>query len=310
MRTPNSSKFVVDLRKALEKSPVRDITKDLLEKGGPGSGHYGHAGRPGEVGGSVAGGVAVGRAESPEADEHFKFSGKGQLTRPVGSPVRVEISQSPGGKNFEIHGVTDKNGNIVRGKCKLRVGGTDVEIDHDELHALRSKIRYMHMTNTRDVKTIAGKEIVRGQSMEVSVGGKKVSIPVNADTVGMFNEATKKAYDDGLSFTGESKRTVREAVRAMAGRSPISVVKERGFSKGGQYAAFVAHSNALTEKKMRAAVEGKKDPKARKMLEKTMKSIARHRTEGHEHRKAMSGTQSVKSYKKAAAYMTIFMRRM
>jgi hypothetical protein len=309
MRTKSSDLWLKRLGSALAGSTAREVTKDFLEKGGPGSGHHGHAGRPGQVGGSVSGGVAVGRADSPEADEHFKFSGTAELSRASGRNVKLAMSDASGGKGFEVHGAVDKKGNIKKGKCSLRVGGETVEIDHDELHAIRSKMRYMNMINERGVTEIAGKPITRGNALEVTADGKKVSIPVNADTVKEFDEAAKMARSEGLSFTGESKREVGEAVRAMGTRSPISVVKDRGFSKAGQLAAFMGHSNLLSERAMRGIVDGKKEPKAQRYLSKVVDKIQMHRASGHDARKEMSGTQAMKEYKRAAVWMTAFMRR-
>ena len=44
---------------------VRDVLDEIVGRGGPGSGNFGHAGRPGEVGGSGEGGETVPSEETP-----------------------------------------------------------------------------------------------------------------------------------------------------------------------------------------------------------------------------------------------------
>lgn len=304
MKTKQSNAFGSFLTKSLEESPIKELTSVEIDKGGPGSGHYGHAGRPGQVGGSGEGGVAVGRGEAEDADAHFKWSGKGSLTRKKGS-AEVSIAPKATGK-FEVHGVADDKGKLKKGRATLRVGGKSVEIDHDELHALRSKMRYVQMANDRDVTHIAGKKIVRGQGVEVKVGGKSVVIPVNKDTVKAIDRAASHAREHGLSFTKEHRGQIREAVHAMKTEHPVNVVKGRKFSKAGQLAAFMSHVNRHTSKDLSRIVKAAKAGKDKagvKLADQLHEEFLQHRNAGIKARSKFGGTQAMKSYKKASALL-------
>ena len=82
---------------------------ELDEKGGPGSGHYGHAGRPGQVGGSVSGSVAMsirtGRTASAR-QAAASAQGRAQVQRgktPVGTPVSDHLNlDKAGGPNSRV----------------------------------------------------------------------------------------------------------------------------------------------------------------------------------------------------------------
>lgn len=302
MKTKQSNAFGSFLTKALEDSPVKEFTE--IDKGGPGSGHYGHAGRPGQVGGSGEGGVAVGRGEAEDAEAHFKWSGKGSLTRKKGSADIAIVPKAAG--RFEVHGVADDRGKLKKGRSTLRVGDKTVEIDHDELHALRSKMHYLQMANDRDVTHIAGKRIVRGKGIEVKVGGKSVAIPVNKDTVAAIDRAAAHARKHGLSFTKEHRGQVREAVHAMRTQHPLDVVKSRKFSKSGQLAAFISHVDRHTEKDLRKIVNSAKagkDGMGKRAIDRMHAEMVEHRNAGRKARDKFGGTQAMKGYRKAAVML-------
>lgn len=284
------------------------VTKGLnVEKGGPGSGHFGHAGRPGLVGGSVESGVQVGRGEAPEAGGHFKWSGKAELRRKKGPGVNLFISTNKRKRRFEIHGAVDAKGNTRRGKAVIRTNGESIEVDHDELHDIRSKMRYVQMTNERDVRQIAGRDIVRGDSIDVEVGKKLVSIPVNQETVREIDRAAHAAKKQGFSFTGESKRQIRQAYEMMArGDTPIQVVKELGFSKAGKFAALRAYVDGPKRSKKHLAdlIESKKGLVAdstMRALRRLGKDFHRTRSMAWKAREQRSGTDAAAHYLEAAA---------
>ena len=59
------------------------------QKGGPGSGHYGHAGRPGQRGGSLPGSVAVSvRTGRTAAERQIEAAGGGG-----GKPAKVSVEE-------------------------------------------------------------------------------------------------------------------------------------------------------------------------------------------------------------------------
>jgi hypothetical protein len=304
MKTKQSQAFGSFLTKSLEESPIKELTSVEVGKGGPGSGHYGHAGRPGQVGGSGEGGVAVGRGEAEDADAHFKWSGKGALTRKKGS-AEVSIAPKATGR-FEVHGVADDKGKLKKGRATLRVGGKSVEIDHDELHALRSKMRYLQMANDRDVTHIAGKKIVRGQGVEVKVGGKSVIIPVNKDTVKAIDRAAGHARDHGLSFTKEHRGQIREVVHAMKTEHPVEALKNRKFSKAGQLAAFMSHVDRHTTKdlsKILRVAQAGKNKMGKAAIAKIHEEMVAQRNAGRKAREKFGGTQAMKGYKRAAVLL-------
>jgi hypothetical protein len=285
-------------------------TKDgdeKVEKGGPGSGHFGHAGRPGKVGGSAPSGVQVGRRESPESDAPFKWSGKAQLKRKRGPNVNLSVSSNRRSRRFEVHGAVDARGRTKRGKAAIRVGNDTVELDHDELHDLRSKMRYLNMARNRDVTHIAGKKIARGDSIDVEVGKRKVSIPVNDQSVREVDRAAHAAKRHGFSFTAESRRQVRMAYEQMVrGKNPIQVVKDLGFSKAGKAAAIRAYVDGpgRTRKALASLIDSKRGVLSESSL-KTLRSIGKKfyamRKEAWEARKQRSGTDSMAAYFQAAA---------
>lgn len=283
-------------------------TKDpTVEKGGPGSGHFGHAGRPGLVGGSVESGVQVGRGEAPEAESHFKWSGKAELKRKRGPNVKLSISTNKRKRRFEIHGAVDAKGNTRRGKAVIRTNGDAIEVDHDELHDIRSKMRYVQMANERNVNQIAGRDIVRGDSIDVEVGKKKVSIPVTQDTVREIDRAAHAAKKQGFSFTGESKRQIRQAYEMMArGDTPVQVVKDLGFSKAGKFAALRAYVDGpkRSKKHLNDLIESKKGLVAdstMRALRRLGKDFHRTRSMAWKAREQRSGTDAAAHYLEAAA---------
>lgn len=306
MNTKDSKKWGDALVAALGPKAKAKVDPKV-EKGGPGSGHFGHAGRPGKVGGSAPGGVQVGRRESPGSGEHFKWSGSAELKRKRGPNVKVSVSRNSRRRRFEVHGAVDRRGRTRRGRAAIRVGNDTVELDHDELHDLRSKMRYLHMTNERGVTSVAGKEIARGDSIDVEVGKKKVSVPVNADTVREIDRAAHAAKRHGFSFTAESRRQVRTAYEQMVrGKNPIQVVKDMGFSKAGKAAAIRTYVDGpgRTRKALASLIDSKRGVLSKSSI-KTLQSIGRKfykmRKEAWEARKQRSGTDSMAAYFQAAA---------
>lgn len=297
MKTQQSQFWGSQLAKALDGIQV--------EKGGPGSGHYGHSGRKGEVGGSAPGGVLVGRADAPDGEDQFKFSGKATLERAKGEHVYVSVGGKAGG-DFEVHG-SDK-----RGMVSVRVGGKVVELDHDELHAVRSKMRFMNEMNKQDVKHIAGKAVARGQSIVVKVGGKSVSIPVNDKSVREIDDAVHHTRDNGYTLAAERRHQIVGAVKAMRVGNPVAVVKKLGFSKAGQLSAFVSHVEHHSDKDLRKLLSraaAGRGPVAKKFLQNIHAQILEARTQGRAARKALSGTQAVQHYRKAALLVSHLLRK-
>jgi len=275
-----------------------------VDKGGPGSGHYGHAGRPGRVGGSVPSGVRVGRSEAEGSGSHFKWSGTAELRRARGPSVRLSIVKGAKRRAFEVHGAVDAKGKPKKGKCVVRVGGDTLELDHDELHDLRSKMRYVKMTNDRDVGQIDGRDIVRGDAIEVEVSGKKVTVPVSDETVREVDRASHATRGEGYSFTGESKRQVKAAYDRMQRENPVHVVKDEGFSEAGKAAALRVYVDGpgTSKRNMERIVAGKKGVVGRTVfygLQETAREFFAMRKMAWEARE-MSDTNAAAYYQAAA----------
>jgi hypothetical protein len=295
MNTQDSKKWEALFAKALSASPAAEFNPAVL-KGGPGSGHWGHSGRPGRVGGSAPGGVAVGRADADDADEQFKFSGKAHLFRPNKPGVHLEAGARKVRGRFEVHGHEDGRSAV------LRVGRKSVKLDHDELHSLRTKMRWLHSANEQEVTDIAGRGVARGH-LHVKVGRNEIHIPINADSVKEVDAAVQAARGQGYSLTQERKSQVRDAVREMQAGNPVSVLKKRGFSKSGQLAAFIVHVEKNGDHDLARMVEKAKlgaGAAIRAYLDESHKALLEHRNAGREARKKLSGTQAVEHYRKAA----------
>jgi hypothetical protein len=76
----------------------------LIEEGGPGSGNFGHAGRPGEIGGSASSGNAAG---GKQKDTGWRSDRWGNETRSVGDKTAI-IQYHPVLKKIRLH--LSKNG--------------------------------------------------------------------------------------------------------------------------------------------------------------------------------------------------------
>lgn len=292
----------------------RLLANALIERGGFGSGHHGHAGREGEVGGSKPGGVLVGRIDADDADEQFKFSGQARLARPKGPHVDISLRRTTGKGRLEIHGAKDKGGKTQKGVAVVRVGDANVQLDHDELHDLRSKMRFVHEANTRGATSVGRdeKKIARGNSIEVKVGGKTVTVPVNDVSIRAIDDAVRATKTKGYHLAAERPSEVASAVKRMSNENPVRVAKALGFSKAGTYASMKAHAERFTDRGMRrmatqrAAGRGKG---SKAYFEKAVKNAIAARSEARGAEARMSATQAAKAYKRAAVWTTILSRR-
>lgn len=304
MKTTYSVKMLKGLGAALEKAPVGDVTEEIL-RGGPGSGHYGHSGRSERVGGSEPGGLAVGRAEADDAEQHFKWSGKGELRRSRSPHVELAIKTTKSDQHFEVNGAVDSRGRQKPGKVNIKVGDKTLELDHDELHSLRSKMRYMKMTEDKNVTEIARRDIVRGDTLSVKIGDKSVDIPINEQSTKMVESAARTIQRSGYSFALEDDKTILKAVdRIKEGENPITVMKKEGFSKAGQMATlhFLASTSIRTgEMDERVADKTSAMSKGgRWYVKNAAKEAKAQLNEGQSRFEELSGTQAMKHWKQSA----------
>jgi hypothetical protein len=298
MKTSESERWGRQLAHALQNVK---IVGHIVQKGGAGSGHYGHAGRPGAVGGSVVGGVLIGRKDAPDAEEQFKFSGKATLSRPQGPHVEVSVGSKKGGR-LEIHGEADSAGKALKNTAVLRVGGQAVRVDHDELHAIRSKIHFLQSANEQKLKNVA-----RGTSMTVQVGNRKVDVPISKKTVETIDRAVKATKDKGYSLAAEGRTAIRGAVKSMTKDNPIRVCKDLRFSKAGTFAAFRTHVERPKDKDVTKMADDRKSGKGKagkKLIDTNLWNFMAMRAEGRKAFKELSGTQAIRSYRDAAVYLT------
>jgi hypothetical protein len=308
VKTTFTERFIKKLQMSLEKT--RDDLISDIDKGGPGSGHYGHSGRRGLVGGSEPGGLAVGRREAEDSETHFKWSGKGQMTRSREPHVQLQIKPGKSGKHFEVNGAVDSRGRLKKGKCTIRVNGTSLELDHDEIHSLRSKMRYMKMTEDKGVTQIAGKPIVTGGTLSVSVGEKNVDIPITEESMKMIESAGRMIRKAGYSFTLETDKEILKAVdKIRKGTNPITVMKGMKMSKAGQMAVLHFLSNLeLRKTDTPALIDAKVKDKASYMsnggkfyIRQAAKMAKGELDEGNKRFDKLSGTQAMKHWKRATS---------
>jgi len=313
MKTTYSTNFIKKLKASLD-GVSKEIISDI-DKGGPGSGHFGHSGRRGLVGGSEPGGVAVGRAEvsAREVSPHFKWSGKTELERSRKPNVSLEIKPGKTGKRFEVNGAIDARGRQKPGKVVIRSDGKDLELDFDELHSIRSAMRYMNMVEERNVQEIAGKPIVRGKTLSVGVGENKVNIPIKKRSMKMIEDAAKAIRGAGYSFTLESDKDILGAVdRIRKGEKPVTTMKKLGFSKAGQMAVmhFFTSTRIGTEK-ITGLMHDRVKEKAGYMsaggkfyMRQAAKKAKEEHRQGMENFDKYSGTQAMKHWKRAAGLVS------
>lgn len=251
MRTGPSERFNKGLTKALGGSPINEITEkslrkdspeeETIEKGGFGSGHYGHSGRPPKVGGSKQGGVKVGRGEMPDYASQFKYSGEGKLEdRPGGKGTWVKVQDEKGPEGtFVIHASPGRK----RNKMSIGMsGGEMVEIGMKEMHDLRSKLRFVHNANERGATQTAGRTIKKGDSMTIQVGKGKnkrqITIPINQQVVDQFHYGVtlaKHAGDLSTAFPDEDTEMVAKIVKGMQNqKDPFKWLNEERVEFGGK----------------------------------------------------------------------------
>jgi hypothetical protein len=326
VKTTYSTNFLKKLKASLDgvdKGVVSNVDKGspketgLLEgqeeilRGGPGSGHFGHSGRRGLVGGSEPGGVAVGRAEvsAREVSPHFKWSGKTQLERSRKPNVSLEIKPGKAGKRFEVNGSVDSKGKQKPGKVMIRSDGKELELDFDELHSIRSAMRYMNMVEDKGVTEIAGKPIARGRTLSVGVGENKVNIPIKKRSMKMIEDAAKAIRGAGYSFTLESDKDILGAVdRIRKGEKPLTTMKNLGFSKAGQMATMhllngLRINTGLMDDRVKEKA-GYMSQGGKFYMRQAAKKAKEEHKMGLERFDKYSGTQAMKHWKRAAGLVS------
>jgi outer membrane biosynthesis protein TonB len=353
MRTGPSELFNKTLTNALGKTPIREVTEKSLkkpdldeieidEKGGWGSGHFGHSGRPPKVGGSRPGGVKVGRAEMPDYASQFKWSGKDELrTRPGSPKVSVAMrSESLWDYKSESPKEMTKGPTLlaspVQGKkdmVRLEVSGPgvtrkSVDVDFRQLHDLRSKLRWTNTANEHDVTSIGGKDVARGESLEITdEAGNSVVVPVSEQALEEMHHAVKQAVARGegsISALYENGGQVQKLAKQFANqKDPLEWMdtativingKRQPISLGSRYAilhhyVFDKMSRESIKRRMRANITknaaehgGKEGAKA--AYNKMLAEYDRVRDEAEKRLTTYSGTQAmVENMELAAAQM-------
>jgi hypothetical protein len=180
------------------------------ENGGKGSGNFGHAGRPGEVGGSSKDGLgSAGKydvKDGKDAREYLTGGGKMQLISPeafgftydaVGSPVRLSrFEKSADDKLWSAWASMQK---VQDDKMIGDVTAEGLATAHDALwlaKAVISTSQTAYMPSERKSAEAQTKKFVDGVKDEV----KKAKIKLTADTKKYgdteVRKATRKALDD------------------------------------------------------------------------------------------------------------------
>ena len=197
---------------------IKDITKIVRKKknevelnGGAGSGNFGHAGRPGEVGGSSKDGFggSAGKydvKDGKDAREYLTGGGKMQLISPeafgftydaVGSPVRLSrFEKSADDKLWSAWASMQK---VQDDKMVGDVTAEGLATAHDALRLAKAVIstsQTAYMPSERKSAEAQTKKFVDGVKDEV----KKAKIKLTADTKKYgdteVRKATRKALDN------------------------------------------------------------------------------------------------------------------
>jgi outer membrane biosynthesis protein TonB len=147
-------------------------------------------------------------------------------------------------------GIPGKGGKTKRGQIGLSVNRRSVRLSFDQLHDVRSKIRFMHTANEHDVQTIGGKRVARGESLEITDSdGNSITIPVNDKTLEELDHAVKGAIGRGegsVSWLAENAGQVQELAKEFGNqedpfdwleRAEVEINgKKQPISLGGRYA--------------------------------------------------------------------------
>jgi hypothetical protein len=334
MRTGPSDLFGKVLADALNKTPAkkapkkqsRPLTADegALEKGGFGSGHFGHSGRPPKVGGSKVGGVKVGRGEMPDYASQFKYSGKDTIqSRPgpggLRGAAKVQMSSVKTTGRLAIYGVLGKGGKTKKNQVSLEVNGRSIRLGFRQLHDIRSKVRWMHTANTKNVKQTAGRDIARGESLEIKVGRDTITIPVNEETLDELHYATRGqiAKGESVSWPAEDSRKVRKIINEMRNqKDPFRYLNEQKLSLGGRFAVlhhyvFKKMTRESLRRRMRENIRlhGDADGLYSKAMNQLLRRFDKQKDEAEKRLNRYSGTQAMTdNLEKAAASMFTLIR--
>jgi hypothetical protein len=129
-------------------SVADDVKKELLLEGGPGSGHFGHKGRPGMRGGSLAGGAVRGHqmVRSSQMADWLKSEmvGQGKKFGP-GEAVAVLRGKFPGQPESRYGRALLKSGVVIFQATRVQTGGYGLTPDRVEKILERKKV---HISGT------------------------------------------------------------------------------------------------------------------------------------------------------------------
>jgi hypothetical protein len=336
MRTGPSERFSKALNMALGGNPIREITEKslkkpavegdeaVLEKGGWGSGHFGHSGRPPKVGGSKVGGVKVGRGEMPDYASQFKFSGKDTIRSRPGSggsrsAAKVQMHSGKVAGRLGIHGVAGKRGKTKKNLVSLGINGKTIRLGFKQLHDIRSKARWMHTVNTKNVRQTAGRDVARGESLEIQVGKESITIPINQETLDELHYATRGQLGKGesVSWPAEDSRQIAKIIDSMGNqRDPFKYLNDQKLSLGGRFAVlhhyvFVKMKRESLRRRMRANIKLHNDPDGlySKAMNTTLAKFDKLKDVAEKKLKRYSGTQGMTdSLEQTAAAMFTLIR--
>jgi hypothetical protein len=174
-----------------------DLQDEFLEDGGPGSGDFGHGGRPGKVGGSSKGG---GKAIAKSAGKSSKKSGSGDKN--------ADYSKKHG-----FYGNTKKTG-IVRGGAQAMSKGTTFENAGAVGYVARTLGRkFVGNTVAYASGGILGAPAIRSVQTATAIDYKR-TFGKDISQSGVFN----RLWNWGGVFAGGSKAASARANQIMKGK--------------------------------------------------------------------------------------------
>lgn len=156
------------------------VSKSLVFKGGPGSGHHGHSGRPGEVGGS-----APGEGDGTRGDEGKSYRGGKIVPLTMAEQGQIQQALDYFGEDFDPANALSMSGEIPQGKFPIHdpdtgevvwlTGGRDPVLSHVE-----DQFRDSMIENLTVIKPDG--------TLVFRVEGNEYAIPVTTDDTDRIHE--------------------------------------------------------------------------------------------------------------------------
>jgi hypothetical protein len=260
----------------------------------------------------------------PDYASQFKYSGKDTIQGRPGpggarGAAKVQMSSAKASGRLAIYGVATKRGKTKKNQVAMTINGRSVRLGFRQLHDIRSKVRWMHTANTKNVRQTAGRDVARGESLEVKVGKDTITIPVNEETLDELHYATRGQLSEGesVSWPAEDSREIRKIIKEVGNQSdPFRYLNDKKLSLGGRFAVlhhyvFKKMTRESLRRRMRENIRlhGDDDGLYSKAMNRLLAKFDKQKDEAEKRVKKYSGTQGMTdSLERAAAAMFTLIR--